>query len=843
MSITKKITSLVFTAVAFASLLPYPAIAQELDDSASNNSQTTTNDDQTSQIEAMSAQKFLISIGRSDLAAKIEEGNKQAAVCGDINNICSSDQICLKCTRFSGEEEHVNGFCVSKNTDLSIFEEYRTFNRMMQTKSRTAKDRQKYREYHEYFKKLLNTDTIYTLCEQSSSFINYSGRSAYKNYHLTGDCGFVGGDNKNYCLVLLNGNTSVQYANESNDATRGCEVLPVKLYNYRKCFFCPLVGVIYDGSAKITDIAFSKMAAAFATLLAIGFAIWVALQVLTQVSSITKQDAPKFLGGLIKQSYKVIIAFILSQNSQQVFTYAVRPILEAGLVFGQNMLTTKAIFQGLDTDGKGNYIRQAKEVTGGNHYKLDTYDKLEQFVVAVQREIAFMQAVGTSLICTGSNLMLLNGKISEFGDGFQMFVQGIVLAIFGFLLSLAFAFYLIDAVVQFGVVGALLPFLIVSWPFKATAKYTSTGTQMLLNSAFLFLFVGLVISANMFLINEALNQTPDEQENQEFSLCQQEDYYATNKEKCENILKQTPRMGALFEIAQTLNSLDSTKLKELTDISAMGFLILLFCCVFGFKFTGQAIPLADKFASGGISKPIAPGIATMGASFAKSAASRATKNIREAAGDRIERGTKWVVGLIPRGIKASWRKMRGQNKKPASSGGSSNPQSTAGNPAPSSNSGGFENAQAAATLSEQTQASRNPTLSEQTQAQKSTPTLSEAQGSPKTNDHQSSSPQPSTPADENENNNREISPDDGNEPSNQGNSSNADEATAPHEKQSQQKIKQDPKTGQYARQQSQGRQKSQPRQPKEKMSQTRHNHASKGGSRHNRNKRSKRNKR
>lgn len=799
MRLKNKITSLIFTTVAFVLLLSCPALAQTSNNSASNSSQTTIND-----IRAQSALDFT----NNYLKKETINPNLIKILNGDKNIIQCGSQYCNLSNSYCYEVSY------SDNPGIPTFGCYPETHRNGETKQ--------FGDIILTFKRLCTFNCV----------------TKFSNLESTA----IGNDGKIY-RISIGSEISIQYSNASNDATRGCEVLPVKLYNYRKCFFCPLIGVIYDGSAKITDVAFAKMAGAFSVLLAIGFAIWIALQLLTQVSSLTKQDAPKFLGGLIKQSYKVIIAFILLQNSQQVFTYAVRPILEAGLVFGQNMLTTKAIFQGLDTDGKGNYIRQAKEVTGGNHYKLDTYDKLEQFVVAVQREIAFMQAVGTSLICTGSNLMLFHGKIKEFGDGFQMFVQGAVLAIFGFLLSLAFAFYLIDAVVQFGVVGALLPFLIVSWPFKATAKYTSTGTQMLLNSAFLFLFVGLVISANMFLINEALNQTPDEQENQEFSLCQQEDYYATNKEKCENILKQTPRMGALFEIAQTLNSLDSTKLKELTDISAMGFLILLFCCVFGFKFTGQAIPLADKFASGGISKPIAPGIATMGASFAKSAASRATKNIREAAGDRIERGTKWVVGLIPRGIKASWRKMRGQNKKPASSGGSSNPQSTAGNPAPSSNSGSFENAQAAATLSEQTQASRTPTLNEQSQSQKSTPTLSEAQGSKKTNDHQSSSPQPSTPADENENNNREISPDDGNEPSNQGNSSNADEATAPHEKQSQQKIKQDPKTGQYARQQSQGRQKSQPRQPKEKMSQTRHNHASKGGSRHNRNKRSKRNKR
>lgn len=517
----------------------------------------------------------------------------------------------------------------------------------------------------------------------------------------------TGSDGNTY-QVHIGDIITLQYANESNKVTYGCEVLPVKLYNYRKCFFCPLVGVIYDGSARITDHAFSKLAAAFATLLAIGFAIWVAIQVLSQVSSLTKQDAPKFLAALIKQSYKVIIAFILLQYSQQVFGYIVRPVLEAGLVFGKNMLTTTEIFEGLDKNDDGSYARQAKAVTGGQHYRLDTYDKLEQYVVAVQREIAFMQAIGTSLLCTGSKLIMLkdwtwtDGKgelIDQFGAGFQMAAQGAVLAIFGFLLSLAFVFYLIDAIVQIGVVGALLPFLIASWPFKATAKYTGTGMQMLLNSAFVFLFVGFVISANIHLINAALNQTADEKQNELLTLCGKKEYYLQNTEKCRQALKDTPRTGALYEIADALNSKDSTRLKDLTDISAMGFLILLFCCFFGFKFTNQAGSLADKFASGSIGKPIAPGIATMGASFAKSAALNMTEKTREAAGDKLERGVKWAVGLAPRGVNALARKIRGKNK-PA---GGANPQavrSQTNSPAEDGTAGGGMTGRSGAVLNE-----------------------------------------------------------------------------------------------------------------------------------------------
>ena len=71
-----------------------------------------------------------------------------------------------------------------------------------------------------------------------------------------------------------------------------------------------------------------------------------------------------------------------------------------------------------------------------------------------------------SLICIGTNALMLKGNDISFRDGFVMTIQGVLLAGFGFLLAIAFAFYLMDAVVQLGIVGALMPFLIACWPFE-----------------------------------------------------------------------------------------------------------------------------------------------------------------------------------------------------------------------------------------------------------------------------------------------------------------------------------------------------------------------------------------
>ncbi len=530
----------------------------------------------------------------------------------------------------------------------------------------------------------------------------------YKNV-----CWTNASDNNRYCIYLNHNYASIQYANEGEDngSIRGCEVLPVKLYNYRKCFFCPLIGTIYDGVAKVTDLSFQKMAGAFATLLALGFGIWIAIQVLTQVSSLTKQDAPKFLGNLLRQSYKVIIAFLLLQNSTQIFDYAINPIIETGLTFGKNMLTTRNIFSELDKDDNGNYLRQAKFVKGGKHLQLETYDKIEQYVVAVQQHLAFMQTIGTSLTCIGGNLILLKENVkwwhifrisnnwAQFSVGVQIMTQGLIITIFAFLLSLAFGFYLIDAIVQIGIVGGLMPFMLACWPFKATTKYTSTGVGMLMNSAFLFLFIGLIMSINLTLVNEALSVghtgkgVMNEEEidstkeiGDDVERCSHQEYYIQHREFCDNT-----DQGTLYKMGMAINSQKADQLKALADISSVGFLILLFCCIFGFKFTSQAKPLADKFAKGALGQPIAPSIATMGTSFAKSAATKLTEPTREAIGRRSDRLIKGVVNAPYNFLSWSYHKIRGRDKKSKATAGHSIGNTPIGaNPTAGGGQSGFE---------------------------------------------------------------------------------------------------------------------------------------------------------
>jgi len=508
-----------------------------------------------------------------------------------------------------------------------------------------------------------------------------------KSFFSKGDyISAVSNENPPRTYVLLRGDKdTIAYADtEKTEAFGWCEVLPVKLNNHKRCFFCTLLGVVYDGSASMTDIAFSKMAYDFMQILALGLGIWIAIQILMNVSTLTKQDIPKFINNFIKQSYKVIIACVLLMNSQQIFEYGIRPLLKAGLTLGSSLVSSDDVFSSLPYNANGEYIHQAGKEIGGLHFDYNIYNDIERYVVKVQQDLSFMQAIGAELWCIGGNIMTssLSELIKNIGDGLEMMLMGGILVVFAFLLSIAFVFYLLDAIVQMGVAGGLAPFLIACWPFKATAKYTKVGIEMFLNSMFIFIFIGLIMSINIALIDSALS---------------------------------TEGGGTLKDIGDAIMNLDKNKLVELTELTGMKFLILLFCAIFGFKFVGQGTSLAGQFAKG-LKGGIAPSIATMGASTAKSFALNSTKDTRKSIQDRIDRGMQKVIAspyTIPRSIyrwgKKQFAKATGEEDTANNSSGSTNLKNVANTASsnPKATPSSSQNKQRS-----QNQEAKNPIISE-----------------------------------------------------------------------------------------------------------------------------------
>lgn len=364
--------------------------------------------------------------------------------------------------------------------------------------------------------------------------------------------------------------------------TVGCIPMPAKLAESKSCIFCPLFKTIFKAAQDISTNAFTQLGKSMALVMLIGFSIYIAFSVLKLVSSFTKQDGPKFITGLLGQAFKVLFAYVMLMNSPEVYNYIIAPVLSAGLEFGMSLLFEK-----------GNSYISSCPTTGDANLSgiIPTYlyVKLDCFIRAVQAEISLAQTIGSSLMCVARHASAdsykgLGVEVAKLWD-FSMMFQGLIIYCFALLISLAFAFYLIDATVRLGIVGALMPFLIACWPFKITSSYTGKGWAMFMNSFFTYVMMGLVVSVNIQLIGASL----------------------------------TGGKGGFKAIEAALNGDQVSVLRDLLDIGFGGFLILIACCLFGFKLTGQATELANQMSGGGTS-PIGSMIGGLAASGAKGAA-------------------------------------------------------------------------------------------------------------------------------------------------------------------------------------------------------------------------------
>lgn len=397
--------------------------------------------------------------------------------------------------------------------------------------------------------------------------------------------------------------------------TRGCVPLPAKLAESRSCIYCPLFKTIFNAAQSMSTKAYDKLAGPLANVMLIGFAIVIAFMVLKNVSSFTKQDAPKFVTELLINMFKVLVAYYMLKNANIVYGYIVGPVLKAGFEFGSSLLFAENKYLAACDVSK-----TLQNVSNGV-MPAYLYTNLDCFIRAVQAEVAVPQSVGSSLMCVARNAGKESiGPVRNVLWDFGMMFQGFAIWVMGWIISLAFAFYLIDATIQLGIIGALMPFLIACWPFKATRNYTSKGWGIFMNTFFVYVFMGLVVSINVELLGQGL----------------------------------TGSKGGFDAIMKALNGNNVQELKELLDIGFAGFLVLVACCLFAFKLTGQASDLAGTMAGGGGPKiganigGLAYGAATKGVQGTLKTGLGAAKAVSDKTGltNVVNKGRDWAKDKV-----------------------------------------------------------------------------------------------------------------------------------------------------------------------------------------------------
>ena len=581
-----------------------------------------TNDCYAQKIEAVSGKDFINRTAQDGSVKKFFTGTTKKIPCGSTEQTCdAASQICLRCTRTykkkvvgirvaSGVEDE--GKCISASG----------FN--------PAKIKQYWPECAEGEgnNKFAGTGKEFEqkLTVSENGFISTSKRKTIGIKHSEHTESFVGTDNKKYTLFMTTTDEGpIPTINYAEEGFQGCEVLPVKIYNMQSCFFCPMARILFKAANDATRSAFDNFANSFIILIVVVYAVWLAYVSLQQVFPFTKKDAADFIEIILKQSFKFAIAYYLLVNATTLFKLFIGPVLQSGLRMGEMIQD-------------GDLLQMAKKINtpdatiGGDYYNVTyangntLFVQIESYLSAIQAQMSYMQAIGTSLFCVGSKQMIISIVPLRFevALAIRMMFLGAILCVFGFIISIVFAYYFLDAILQLGLLGVMMPLMIAGWPFKLTAKYASTGLSFLLNTFFIFFFTGFVISVCVVLVYQSISMS-----NQ---IETQADDGSTG-------------FGA---IVKAMNEQNIKDLDRATDIGGIGFLLLAFASLFGFKFIEQVQPLATKL-SGGAITGMASQIGTMGMSTLKGMAQKATAPARKAVSKKWnENGG--IVGYAAKGV-------------------------------------------------------------------------------------------------------------------------------------------------------------------------------------------------
>ena len=263
-----------------------------------------------------------------------------------------------------------------------------------------------------------------------------------------------------------------------------------------------LMETVLEVTQKMSKTSFDLFHVPFEEVLGIALAIYILFVVLKTVSSPAVQKTSELLQNILIQGAKVALAILLLNSPEFLYKTFVWPIVEAGLDVSNVM--TFSSDQKVIAENAASAEKQLSDSGAEGYLPANSLQLVVGAVNSMQLQAATMPAIGASMLC--NSWVQKDWKIFPH---ISMLIEGAIIYIFGWIICLVLGFYLIDCVIQLTIVCALMPFFILSWPFKITSGYTKQGWDMLLNTTLTFAMMGIVTKAISILTTLAISDNSE----------------------------------------------------------------------------------------------------------------------------------------------------------------------------------------------------------------------------------------------------------------------------------------------------------------------------------------------
>ena len=400
-----------------------------------------------------------------------------------------------------------------------------------------------------------------------------------------------------------------------------------------KCFFCDLFIVFFNAVSDVAGESMNSFSKVMAKLTIVCFSLWIAITVLSFISSVETKDGRDLIVNIVNQSFVVLICFFILQGpggAKTAFDWTISPIFNTGMTIAQASISTT--FDNYHADSSNKKKTIGKEFGMNNGYMCTYWQNKVDGKGGIPKEI------GVNIVCMIDLIQQRVARVAALGESaicwsweeasfwiipqWAYLITGILLWLSAILMIVSYPFMMLDAVVQFGIAAALLPVGVFLFAFKITRGYCRKIWDAFLNTMFNFLFLSLIV----LLLTAALESVIS-------------DSMGTVKTLFEN-------KGSMVDLLNKLGWAGVSSLK-IVFIMLMIWAILPSVGDYASEFAGALGP-------NNIGQEIGGGIASTAGGFAK----KASRPIMKGLGDAAKKVGSKLIGGARGGIRMGTQALR-----------------------------------------------------------------------------------------------------------------------------------------------------------------------------------------
>ncbi len=267
------------------------------------------------------------------------------------------------------------------------------------------------------------------------------------------------------------------------------------------CTLCSVFELVFNAVSVVGAKSVNAFSGGVAKAVIIGFAIWLAIQIIAFASSIETQDIKDLLQKMLTQGFIVMIVVIILDGGAGIFMNKfLAPVYNVAHIMSRSILADNT--QNTAALGDLGATKIAK-IPNGLPQTMGV--NIIKTMTALENKVRQVKVMGSSFIC----MSFFNFSILALFT--RMFWVGAAMWLFGLILIISIPILLIDSVLKLGVVIATLPLAIGGYAFKYTRQYTKKVWDTLLNSSFSFLFIVLtailIIGCVGVTVEESVKET------------------------------------------------------------------------------------------------------------------------------------------------------------------------------------------------------------------------------------------------------------------------------------------------------------------------------------------------